>query len=521
MRYYIGLIFIAVVMSFSTGYLALYTLKAPRFLDTPPPSLTELKQAFRTNHLVQREIDLERTELLDPASKLPQSFDYSYKSIRALFRYAESCKAPLKRNRENDPLAKAWRWQAYVCGARKTLPGDFFLKPPFFHPSGSSFAWMAYQSGKAPFQSDTWLKENLRRFHVTEAARISPLPSGYDETVFIASLGSGALSALAHGADAVLNDRYFLLRSNKSDDLTSDLKYAVYPLTDLTRFLTDSPYTVSVAKPDSTCFHREGNLCWRANLSRLYRRENRSLTLLFLGALLLTAALIVLLLKKIHEERRVDRAQRFALQTLTHELRTPITSMIVSMENIRKRFDSLDPEIQDAFLGNCDDLQRLKRLTEASTQYLKLGSSKKLIHFQIVEIDSLNAFIESSLEPYSNKLKAELLAEDIKARFDPYWLNICLKNLVENAVQHGSPPILVRGVSEPSGFQIVVEDHGRNECPELSKMTEPFRRSEKSVGLGLGLSIVHQIMKEMGGELRYVDNPTCFSLVLPIEAKKK
>lgn len=83
-----------------------------------------------------------------------------------------------------------------------------------------------------------------------------------------------------------------------------------------------------------------------------------------------------------------------------------------------------------------------------------------------------------------------------------------LRNLIQNAIRHGAPPVSVEVRSADGGAEIAVRDHGPGiPAAERERIFEPFHRpsgrSEAAGGWGLGLALVRQIAAGHGGTVRY------------------
>ena len=97
-----------------------------------------------------------------------------------------------------------------------------------------------------------------------------------------------------------------------------------------------------------------------------------------------------------------------------------------------------------------------------------------------------------------------------------------LANLVDNAMRHGQPPVLLRLSAEGGDAVLDVEDHGAGIAPEAqARLTQAFARGDASrgtAGTGLGLAIVQQIVRRMGGRLSFerVAGAPCVRVRLPL-----
>jgi signal transduction histidine kinase len=95
--------------------------------------------------------------------------------------------------------------------------------------------------------------------------------------------------------------------------------------------------------------------------------------------------------------------------------------------------------------------------------------------------------------------------ESVIVHGDPTLLRRLVRNLVENALRHGSPPVSVSVAQENARAALRVSDHG-NGIPgsDTEAVFEPFQRGRhaKAAGTGLGLSLVRKIARHHGGDAR-------------------
>jgi K+-sensing histidine kinase KdpD len=93
---------------------------------------------------------------------------------------------------------------------------------------------------------------------------------------------------------------------------------------------------------------------------------------------------------------------------------------------------------------------------------------------------------------------------------------MCLKNIVENALVHGKHPIKVELTIKKDLLFCKIYDGGEHSYSTLEElMKSKHSNASQSLGLGMGLSIVKKIIKEMGGDLMYQKSPKCLILQLP------
>ena len=203
-----------------------------------------------------------------------------------------------------------------------------------------------------------------------------------------------------------------------------------------------------------------------------------------------------------------------ALRILTHEFRTPVASLLLITEKLRSNFDNLKPDLQELCLRMSDDIFRLQRLTEMSGKYLHVQDNKKIVTFEKTNIASVNNFVYDQIQYCIEQIHYLELEEDCSITTDAYWVGICIRNLVENALKHGNPPVIVRLMKTTNRVEVQVQDGGEVKFGSIDEMTSPFVKSRVSGGMGLGLNIVEKVIKEVGGKLTFSSSPTRFTLAI-------
>jgi len=241
----------------------------------------------------------------------------------------------------------------------------------------------------------------------------------------------------------------------------------------------------------------------------------RTGVLLFLGVLLLTIIISGVVLNTIflvREIRRNEQQDSF-LNAVTHELKTPITSIRLYLQTLEKR-KLTDDQRRDFYRLMLDDADRLMGTVE---QVLRAGEIRqRRLRDRWKDVD-FTAMVEESLElaRLRHHLSAEALRfgevppETITLLGNPEELRTAVGNLIENAVKYsGQQPSISVYVTTPNIDTVVlrVRDNGvgipRN---ELKRIFKRFYRVQTHAtgqvkGTGLGLFIVRNIARRHGGD---------------------
>jgi len=226
--------------------------------------------------------------------------------------------------------------------------------------------------------------------------------------------------------------------------------------------------------------------------------------------------------------RRSEQLRRELVADISHDLRSPLTSVRGHLETALLREDKVSPEDRRRFLGAAlGSVEGLQRLVEELFELARLearqtGAVKE--PFPLAELVQDTAL---KLKPQAEEARIRLLLslpEDLPpVNGDIGLLERLLTNLLENALAHTPPEGRVT-VSLASGGQelvLTVEDTGPGIPPEdLPRIFDRFYRADRSrAGAGLGLAIVREIVGLHGGTITAGNRPgggALFRVNLPL-----
>jgi hypothetical protein len=400
--------------------------------------------------------------------------------------------------------------EQFLNGQAK-LPGDFILTPPFIDDLGNSFAYLLTQKGPPPYNEKKWVEEHLSFFKISELGKVLNKYQINDlKYLTISRLAESEIEDLIKADSLVITKDYLFLK-NQSRFGFSPLSYWVYDIRDFQAELKNTKYELTPFTPGSVCLQKMGNGCWAYSsnhaMSYLYKY---SVAIIALVGLMFLICLIFYF-RHLAQKNRVQRKNRLALQVLSHEFRTPVSSMLMMLEQLSKKIQKFEIEDQDLLIRVSTEVFRLQRIIEVSRTYLQTESHR--VHFNYVDIPSVNSWISDLALELHPDLLCQVLPNDQSIKADPFWLRFILSNLVQNAFLHGTPPVVIRLNNLNGKIKITVEDQGKCEFSSLSQMTDAFVKGNRSKGMGLGLNIVKFITEDWGVEFEFSKTPTSFSLL--------
>ena len=207
------------------------------------------------------------------------------------------------------------------------------------------------------------------------------------------------------------------------------------------------------------------------------------------------------------------KGHKSLLANASHELRTPLARIRLAVELMK---ESADPKRR---AGLESDIAELDWLVDEILLASKLDGVSDAPVTQELDLLALAA------EECSRYDETHLEGEPVTLQGDARLLRRLLRNLLENAARHGSPPTQVRITRDARTATVMVWDAGPGVPPaEWDYMFRPFYRPQTSrggSGTGLGLSLVRQIARHHGGDVRCTrldDGRGGFLVTLPLAA---
>ena len=236
--------------------------------------------------------------------------------------------------------------------------------------------------------------------------------------------------------------------------------------------------------------------------ARLAHRQRVVTSLLVPGP---AAGETLIFLTDVTEQRRLETVRQEFVANLSHELKTPITSLRLAVESLqdeppadsRKRFAARALKETDHLAAIVDNLRQLAEIEGGSTQ----------VRLESVELAPL---VRESLERVHADRPLDLEVEPgLRLLTDRAKLAQAIGNLVDNAAKFSPPgsPVEVRAGARDQEVRITIRDHGPGISPEhWERVFERFykidpARTRELPGSGLGLAITKHLVLLLGGRV--------------------
>lgn len=257
--------------------------------------------------------------------------------------------------------------------------------------------------------------------------------------------------------------------------------------------------------------------------------------LLLLSFLFLLVVVLAFLhtLRTIYRQKRISAIKNDLVNNLTHELKTPISTIALACEALNDPSLPHGPEQVRSFVGMIrDENKRLGVLVENVLQSAVLDSGG--LRLKLVDLDvhrmlrDVARNTEMQLRGRNGTIELDLKAEVYHVKADRIHFTNVFHNLLDNAVKYTEkrPEVRVSTTSDNTGLTIHISDNGigipRSEQKKI--FDRLYRVSTGNVhnvkGFGLGLSYVQNVVTQHGGTIRVESEPgvgSTFHITIPYE----
>lgn len=230
--------------------------------------------------------------------------------------------------------------------------------------------------------------------------------------------------------------------------------------------------------------------------------------------------------------RVMDESRQEFVSNVSHELKTPLTSMKVLADSLNSMPDA-PVELYKEFMGDItNEIERETQIINDLLSLVKMDKTGATLNITTVNVNDLLEQIMKRLQPIADKQKVQLVLESfrpVSAELDEVKITLAITNLIENGIKYnkddGEGWVHVSLNADHQYFYLKVEDSGMG-IPEdaIEHIYERFYRVDKSHsreigGTGLGLAITRNSILMHKGVIKVhseLGEGTTFDVRIPL-----
>jgi two-component system, OmpR family, sensor histidine kinase KdpD len=224
-----------------------------------------------------------------------------------------------------------------------------------------------------------------------------------------------------------------------------------------------------------------------------------------------------------------DKLQASLFSSITHDLRTPLVSIIGVLSSLRERHISMDDSIKEKMIQVAsEEADRLNRLIANLLDSSRIESGSVKLHRQPSEIQEVVSTALEQMKFDSNLVTVNIPEELSLISIDFTLMTHVFANIIDNAVKYSpaESAIEINARELDDEVEILIEDHGigipSNDLPHVFDRFYRVQRPDSRPGTGLGLSICKGIVEAHKGTIMAENRPgggTIIRIILPISEK--
>lgn len=256
---------------------------------------------------------------------------------------------------------------------------------------------------------------------------------------------------------------------------------------------------------------------------------------LFLGTGIMVVFLILgtyFIARAIRREIEVSRMQSDFVAAVSHEFRSPLTSMRQLSEILALGRVPSEERRQVYYETLVRETSRLQRLVEALLNFGRMEAGARQYHFEALDAGAVVHRVVAEFEPQLASLGRHIEmggpSDCCPIEADPEAISVALRNLVDNAIKYapGCPTVWVDWGREEEYVTIRVRDRGPGiAASERKAIFRKFVRGSAAAaanvkGSGVGLAMVRHIVAAHGGAITVASEPgegSTFTMLLPLQ----
>lgn len=241
--------------------------------------------------------------------------------------------------------------------------------------------------------------------------------------------------------------------------------------------------------------------------------------------LISVVALFFWMYRAMIKQRKIAEIKTDFANNITHELKTPLTSLNLIVKSFQNEQLFQNPEMMQSLIQSMS--RQNNRIQQIFDRILETTVDNPKVNWENIEIVQ---FLHDHVKDYQSNthdIRLELEPKELFLQTDSYQLGRVLQNILQNAEKYSpeGSEIWIKGKQHQNEYWIEIHDVGRGISPaEKQKIFEKFYRVSQGnlhdvKGLGLGLYLSKQIIESLNGSISVesqIGKGSIFTLKLPI-----
>lgn len=226
------------------------------------------------------------------------------------------------------------------------------------------------------------------------------------------------------------------------------------------------------------------------------------------NGVIITFIEVTMRIKDLKEQEKLISDHETLLDTISHDFKTPLTSLALSVERLKKMSHPNSADFQPILNILDNGIRKMQKvileLTSSRQEEHKYKSDEELLNFEHI-LEDVRLTITDSLSESGAVIKMNIGVSELT--YSRRKLRSIVYNLVSNGLKFTTAdrkPVITISTSKEKSFTVIsVKDNGIGMNPEtLNSVFTKYFRAEKSVeGTGIGLYLVNEIVKNTGGRI--------------------
>lgn len=238
--------------------------------------------------------------------------------------------------------------------------------------------------------------------------------------------------------------------------------------------------------------------------------------------------------RSIKEEREIEKSKDELITNVSHDLRTPLTSIIGYLGLIENHQYRSEEEIVQFANIAYNKAQQMKSMVDDLFEYTKVqfnAEKPKFVEVDLTQLlEQVSASFELEAEKHGIQMQTDFVQSPLMVEVVPDKIGRVFSNLVSNALKYGDGSSYIRIATQVKDDQVditVANDGVPIPEESVQHLFERFyrvesSRSKQTGGTGLGLAIVQSIIETHHGHVgvKSDESATTFTVIIPLQQPK-